>query len=424
MVFVVFARWWCDRDGAEQVSAGLLAHYRRQGTAADRSHGQGARDHPPTTVRQRGFWRHEHSQQTTSKTRFRYETSFSLTRKFPRTWSISKPLGLVIVVLVFCKDFFLGGGSCDSGRSHSRRCRKHPQTPLPHVTQKLLVRWSRDYSSLGGHAPSLFAPERNFSSLRLSGGTWYGVDIVNEDIADNFEACVWEPSVVKINALTAASEAACLILSVDETIKNPKAAQDAGPAPGRGRGRGRPMWTVDFNTNRKYEWMLVEILRELWIFLCKQVALCFHKNIVLINVKMLWQQIGAYSSRNMPRTRPECLFVSKKFICVHMLWVIHFHVSIFKDENTQETNGMKSVLKIRIESILRCQVSDFTTKTEFQPPAQISRTEALVKKVNSVGWSRKTVSPRPSCPWVFHPKQNTRPHSGNNSKCASFIVEI
>ncbi len=65
---------------------------------------------------------------------------------------------------------------------------------------------------------------------------------MNEDIADNFEACVWEPSVVKINALTAASEAACLILSVDETIKNPKAAQEGGaPGAGRGRGRGRPM---------------------------------------------------------------------------------------------------------------------------------------------------------------------------------------
>ena len=76
----------------------------------------------------------------------------------------------------------------------------------------------------------------------FAGGTWFGVDIVNEDIADNFEACVWEPSVVKINALTAASEAACLILSVDETIKNPKAAQaEGGGMPGRGRGRGRPM---------------------------------------------------------------------------------------------------------------------------------------------------------------------------------------
>ena len=42
-----------------------------------------------------------------------------------------------------------------------------------------------------------------------------------EDIADNYEATVWEPSLVKINALTAAAEAAALILSVDETVKNP-----------------------------------------------------------------------------------------------------------------------------------------------------------------------------------------------------------
>jgi len=77
------------------------------------------------------------------------------------------------------------------------------------------------------------------------GGTWYGVDILNEDIADNFDACVWEPAIVKINAITAASEAACLILSVDETVKNPKSAQDGpgggGGGMGRGRGRGRPM---------------------------------------------------------------------------------------------------------------------------------------------------------------------------------------
>ncbi|XP_022360112.1 T-complex protein 1 subunit eta isoform X2 [Enhydra lutris kenyoni] len=72
------------------------------------------------------------------------------------------------------------------------------------------------------------------------GGMWYGVDINNEDIADNFEAFVWEPAMVRINALTAASEAACLIVSVDETIKNPRSTVDAPPAAGRGRGRGRP----------------------------------------------------------------------------------------------------------------------------------------------------------------------------------------
>ena len=72
------------------------------------------------------------------------------------------------------------------------------------------------------------------------------MDITREDIADNFEAFVWEPAVVKINALTGAAEAAGLILSVDETIKNPK-AEGAGPPgmlPGQGppkrRGMGRP----------------------------------------------------------------------------------------------------------------------------------------------------------------------------------------
>merc|ERR1719394_1936123 len=75
---------------------------------------------------------------------------------------------------------------------------------------------------------------------------WYGVDILAEDIADNFSACVWEPAIVKINAITAASEATCLVLSVDETVKNPRAGGGGGPGGppgmgGMGRGRGRPM---------------------------------------------------------------------------------------------------------------------------------------------------------------------------------------
>lgn len=82
-----------------------------------------------------------------------------------------------------------------------------------------------------------------YFELLLSGFKWYGVDVRNEDICDNFEACVWEPAMVKINALTAASEAAALILSVDETIKNPKSGANNPPdaLPGmRGRGRGKP----------------------------------------------------------------------------------------------------------------------------------------------------------------------------------------
>merc|ERR1712098_1007465 len=77
-------------------------------------------------------------------------------------------------------------------------------------------------------------------------GIWYGVDVMNEDITDNFEACVWEPAIVKSNAITAASEATCLLLSVDETVENPRSAQGdqqmgGGGGMPMGRGRGRPM---------------------------------------------------------------------------------------------------------------------------------------------------------------------------------------
>jgi T-complex protein 1 subunit eta len=51
---------------------------------------------------------------------------------------------------------------------------------------------------------------------------WFGVDVLNGTIGDMFEEFVWEPELVRYNVLTAATEAACTILSVDETVKNPK----------------------------------------------------------------------------------------------------------------------------------------------------------------------------------------------------------
>lgn len=57
-------------------------------------------------------------------------------------------------------------------------------------------------------------------------GKWFGVDVAAGSIADNFQAFVWEPSLVKINAITAATEAACTILSIDETVKNEKNEPD------------------------------------------------------------------------------------------------------------------------------------------------------------------------------------------------------
>lgn len=55
---------------------------------------------------------------------------------------------------------------------------------------------------------------------------WAGVDVDGPSgVRDNMEAFVWEPSLVKVNAISSASEAACLILSVDETVRNPQSEQ-------------------------------------------------------------------------------------------------------------------------------------------------------------------------------------------------------
>merc|ERR1711964_99974 len=51
-------------------------------------------------------------------------------------------------------------------------------------------------------------------------GGMYGVDCMNATIFNAYSSFVWEPMVVKENALCSATEAACMILSIDETIGN------------------------------------------------------------------------------------------------------------------------------------------------------------------------------------------------------------
>ena len=59
-----------------------------------------------------------------------------------------------------------------------------------------------------------------------NGSRWFGVDVDGpEGVRDNMDAFVWEPSLVKMNAISSATEAACLILSVDETVRNPQSEQ-------------------------------------------------------------------------------------------------------------------------------------------------------------------------------------------------------
>ena len=54
------------------------------------------------------------------------------------------------------------------------------------------------------------------------GDLWSGVDVDAEGVQDNMKHYVWEPALVKTNAISSAVDAACLILSVDETVRNPQ----------------------------------------------------------------------------------------------------------------------------------------------------------------------------------------------------------
>merc|ERR1719272_1725150 len=69
-------------------------------------------------------------------------------------------------------------------------------------------------------------------------GRWFGVDCLNCEIVDTFEKYIWEPVIVKESALAAATEAACLILSIDETVKNPQSEKPSSQAKGKGKGGG------------------------------------------------------------------------------------------------------------------------------------------------------------------------------------------
>lgn len=69
-------------------------------------------------------------------------------------------------------------------------------------------------------------------------GRWMGVDVLNEGICNTFDSGVWEPASNKLNSLAAATEAACCILSIDETVRNPQSEKPGAPSQGVGLGAG------------------------------------------------------------------------------------------------------------------------------------------------------------------------------------------
>lgn len=132
-----------------------------------------------------------------------------------------------------------GGGAIEMElsrmlREHSRTIAGKEQLLIGAIAKALEIIPRQLCDNAGFDATNILNKLRQ---KHAQGNCWYGVDVSKEDVSDNFEACVWEPAIIKSNALSAAAEAACLILSVDETIKNQKSGGDDMPQMGRGMGR-------------------------------------------------------------------------------------------------------------------------------------------------------------------------------------------
>jgi len=154
-----------------------------------------------------------------------------------------------------------GGGAIDMEvsrylRDHARTIAGKSQLFMNAYAKALEVIPRQLSDNAGFDATDVLNKLRQKHALPNGEGRLFGVDVDNGGIIDTYANFVWEPSLVKVNALTAATEAACIVLSVDETIRNPKSEgadqamnqgnmgrgasmQGGRGMGGRGRGRGR-----------------------------------------------------------------------------------------------------------------------------------------------------------------------------------------
>ncbi|CAB9514019.1 Thermosome subunit beta (Fragment) [Seminavis robusta] len=93
----------------------------------------------------------------------------------------------------------------------------------------------------GFDATDILSALRRKHAQEGSDEKWFGVDVKTGSVCDTFETGVWEPSDNKSNSFNAAVEAACVILSIDETIIAPKSQDPGANATGLMNGQGKPM---------------------------------------------------------------------------------------------------------------------------------------------------------------------------------------
>jgi len=160
---------------------------------------------------------------------------------------------MIVRRAIKCKDIVAGGGAIEMElarylREYAKTIEGKQQLIITHFAKAFEIIPRQLCDNAGFDATDILNKLRNKHATDPN-GKWFGVDINSESIADNYEKFVWEPSLVKVNCISSAAEAACLILSVDETVRNSQSEkpdmanytpQGMRKAAGRGRGRGMP----------------------------------------------------------------------------------------------------------------------------------------------------------------------------------------
>ncbi len=74
----------------------------------------------------------------------------------------------------------------------------------------------------------------DFRAKHAEGGTWFGVEAADGKVKDMFQRQVFEPLAVKVQIIKSATEAASMILRIDDVIAAGKTKAPAGPPGGAG----------------------------------------------------------------------------------------------------------------------------------------------------------------------------------------------
>ena len=135
-----------------------------------------------------------------------------------------------------------GGGAIEMElsailRTHSRTIPGKQQLIMNAFAKALEVIPRQLAENAGMDSIDVLNKLRKEHALLSSEGKWMGVD-VNEGICNTFNSGVWEPAANKMNSLAAATEAVCLVLSIDETVRNPQSEKPGAPSQGVGLAGG------------------------------------------------------------------------------------------------------------------------------------------------------------------------------------------